>query len=1225
MKFYYLLSCLILCSCLFSAASLTAQKPFSNEFFQSFDEKSVQLRQFEPRPHQPESYTAWKMDYARLAQHLLSAPHETASSRKGICTFSLPVAQGTFESFSVWATDIMHPDLQAKFPDIRTYSGISNDGTGNTVRITMSSVRGAHITLVRPDMSIAYIEPYWWGQTTYYMQFERSALTGKRLPDFTSPYLEPVTLPTVSSSAVGVSDRGALTPVELYILRFAITPTKGFVEDHGGTKESCMAALVSYANRTNIAYERDCAMRLQLISNNDKLIGGSGEIEDSGDNGNMAAANRQLTNTRIGFANYDIGHVFARGGGGVSLGLGIVCGPNKSGGCSAGGGRNDYGDFFVGVVGQETGHQLSGAHTWNFCGRGNSQRSGNSAYEPGSGTTIMSYSGLCGADNIGNGGFDLYYHSHSIDQIRGFANTATCGSKVVTANNKPSVKLDYTSGFYIPINTPFVLKGEGSDPDGDELTYCWEEFDKGPETPVDTPIGTAPLFRTFPAVKENFRYFPRYSSVLNNAGRIRAEQLPTYTRDLTFRLTVRDNNPLGGGTVFEEVEFKSFEGAGPFTVSFPNGGLSTVWEMGKYEQVRWDVANTNEPPVNCAYVNILLSRDGGKTFTDTLAARTANDGSQYILVPKVTQGFSIVTARIKIEAADNIFYDLSNANFTIRQPASPSYSLSISEDQANVCLPAVFETEISAAGTLGFSDAAVLSVEGNLPPQVKAEFTEVSLAPGGTVRLRVDMSKLNARTTFNLSVKATLPNGLTIVRPITLNTLPNDFSNLKLTNPVNGSTGLILSQVLRWQKVPDAQTYEVQLATSPAFNPGDIKASVANIKTDSFRVPILLQKNTAYYWRVRPTNVCGTAAWTDPVFFSTLSENCSTLSANDLPLTITQSAAVTVQSKITVNATGKVGTVAVKQIKGNHTFFKELTFSLKSPDGQEAVLVKNACGGNNIAFDFAVTDLAGTTLTGCSPLPLSRAYKPLSPLSVFNGKDINGAWSLVVNDNTQNSGGGKIDAFVLEFCTSISLAPPVSNKNNTLELASGTNKPITNDLLSAQDPNNTPDQLIYTLVTVPKYGHLEKNLGGALKPGSQFSQADIDAGILRYFHDGTQKPDDYFLFTITDNEGGFLGTPRFNIRITDVVSSRDIHDLSQTFGLYPNPAEGFVWVGLDQAATSDYQVSLYNAAGQRLLETVLPAGTDRVQLPLESVTAGIYWVRLENATAAGVRKLVRKD
>ena len=78
--------------------------------------------------------------------------------------------------------------------------------------------------------------------------------------------------------------------------------------------------------------------------------------------------------------------------------------------------------------------------------------------------------------------------------------------------------------------------------------------------------------------------------------------------------------------------FKAFEGAGPFRVKNPNT-FNQLWQVGEYEPVTWDVANTDKAPVNCTKVNIRLSLDGGQTYPIMLAEGTENDGSQYVLVP----------------------------------------------------------------------------------------------------------------------------------------------------------------------------------------------------------------------------------------------------------------------------------------------------------------------------------------------------------------------------------------------------------------------------------------------------------------------------------------------------------------------------------------------------------------------------------------------------------------
>ncbi|MEZ4920115.1 MAG: hypothetical protein R2792_13510 [Saprospiraceae bacterium] len=209
---------------------------------------------------------------------------------------------------------------------------------------------------------------------------------------------------------------------------------------------------------------------------------------------------------------YDVGHVYARYLGGSAIGVagGIACLDSKGRGCSAGTGG--YGDSFVNVIGQEVGHQLSGGHTWNRC-NGTGGRNGVVAYSPGSGSTIMSYAGACGPDNV-QGYSDLYYHSGSIDEISTFMEfTATCPTTSGSMNHKPEVIVPYSDNFFIPISTPFELDGSATDEDGDALVYAWEEIDLGLETPLSTPVGSSPLFRVWPATASTNRYFPRLSTI----------------------------------------------------------------------------------------------------------------------------------------------------------------------------------------------------------------------------------------------------------------------------------------------------------------------------------------------------------------------------------------------------------------------------------------------------------------------------------------------------------------------------------------------------------------------------------------------------------------------------------------------------------------------------------------------------------------------------------------
>ena len=274
--------------------------------------------------------------------------------------------------------------------------------------------------------------------------------------------------------------------------------------------------------------------------------------------------------------------------------------------------------------------------------------------------TIMAYAGICSPQNLQNNSDD-YFHNVNFVEMVNYTNNGNGNSCPVitnTGNNEPTAIVP-AGGFTIPISTPFMLVGSGTDPDNDPLTYCWEEWDLGPAGHPNTPQGNAPIFRSFDPVDVPYRYFPKLSNILNNTQTI-GEILPSYTRTLTFRLTVRDNRAGGGGVNYAQMQTINVTNtAGPFLVTQPN--TNVTWMGNTNYSVTWDVANTSVAPVSVSEVNILLSTDGGNNFTEVLASNTANDGSEDIFLPNIPTA----QARIKVEAVGNVFFDLSNVNFTI--------------------------------------------------------------------------------------------------------------------------------------------------------------------------------------------------------------------------------------------------------------------------------------------------------------------------------------------------------------------------------------------------------------------------------------------------------------------------------------------------------------------------------------------------------------------------------
>ncbi|MFO0839201.1 MAG: M12 family metallo-peptidase [Phycisphaerae bacterium] len=619
----------------------------------------------------PNQYAVASTNWDMLMGVLAQAPSEDkVAAADSQFVVSLPMPDGSFARFRVVDSPIMAPALAAQFPEIRTFLGQGIDDPAASVRFDYTPV-GFHSQILSPNGSV-YIDPISQGDRNVHAVYFKRDLTNIHAADWhcDGPVIDDVAERLAANPELrggGVSARSGPTRREY---RLACAATGEYTAFHGGTVTAGQAAIVTAINRVTGVYELEVAVRLILVANNSLLVYTNSATDPyTNNNGStMLGQNQTNVDTVIGTANYDIGHVFSTGGGGIA-GLGVVCrAGNKARGVT--GLPSPIGDpFYIDFVAHEMGHQYGGNHSFNGnttnCG---SNRNASTAYEPGSGSTIMCYAGVCdAADNLQNNS-DAYFHSISFDEIINYTTVGLgngCPVQVATGNVAPTVNagVDYT----IPSGTPFALTATASDPNGDPLTYCWEERDLGPAQPASgagsADNGTSPIQRSFNASTSPTRLVPRLLTLQTGAFAI-GEQYAATNRTLNYRITARDNRAGGGGVNTDDMRITVVNTGSAFQVTSPN--TNVLWSG--TQTVTWNVANTTAAPISCALVNILLSTDAGVTYPFTLAANTANDGSEVVTIPSV----SSTTARIKVESVGNIFFDISNVNFrtTIAPPTN---------------------------------------------------------------------------------------------------------------------------------------------------------------------------------------------------------------------------------------------------------------------------------------------------------------------------------------------------------------------------------------------------------------------------------------------------------------------------------------------------------------------------------------------------------------------------
>jgi hypothetical protein len=782
---------------------------------------------------------------------------------------SLPSADGEIEQFEIREASNFEPALQAKFPEIRAFSGKGITDGSATLKLSISP-QGIQAMVFRTGKANEFIEPYSADHTVYSV-FKKQP---KTLPwKCTTPEQKMATsignqLPNVTARSTG----------DMKILRLAQSVTAEYSNYFGATSASQVSLVLAAVNATltrcNGVYEKDLAIHLNLVATATSVFyyNPSTDPYSAASSGSGGAWNSELQNTLtsvIGAANYDIGHLFGASGGGGNAGcIGCICVDNSKGsGFTSPADNIPQGDNFdIDYVVHEVGHQLGGNHTFSMSNEGTGVN-----VEPGSGITIMGYAGIT-AQDVAPHSIDIY-HAATIAQIQANLSSKTCPVATSISGNNATPVVNAGGNFTIPISTPFVLTGSATDANpGDVLTYCWEQNDNatssqtGASSVASATKATGPNWISYAPVTTPVRYFPKLATILagglvsgplsgGDAG-ANTEALSSVSRTLGFRLTVRDNAPYSstapvtiGQTNFANATITVTSSSGPFAVTAPNTNVS--WAGNSSQSITWSVANTTTAPVSCANVKISISTDGGTTFS-TLVASTPNDGSEVITIPNTPT----TTARIKVEAVGNVFFDISNTNFTITSGSSCA-------SPAGLTAAAITTT----SATIGWT-AVSGAVSYDVDYKSTSSATWINVATG-TTAVSAGLTGLTAGTTYDYRVRTNCASGSSTYSAAQFTTTSSGTCNAPagLTSAGVTATGATVS----WTAVSGALSYDVDYKLNSS-------ATWTNAVTGTTSISVNLSgltSATLYDWRVRTTCSSGNSAYSSAQFTTLTASGCA--------------------------------------------------------------------------------------------------------------------------------------------------------------------------------------------------------------------------------------------------------------------------------------------------------------------------------------------------------------
>ncbi len=1018
-------------------------------------------------------------------------------------TLSIPLTNGEILQFDLKANTLIPQEIKSKY-SYGSWDAMSKDGKYRAkIDFTHHGIRA----MIFSEEINFFLEPIALGEQHYVQVFSTQA---HHSHDAFSCYSHGA----VSKELYHSDQNDGVIGANKRTLDIAVAATGEYTRFYGGTVADGLSGIITTMNRVNAVYEKDLAISFRLVPDNELLVFTDPQTDPytNGDLSDMLSENQSTLNAVIGSANYDIGHVFGTSGGGLARINSVCRASDKAKGVT--GLITPQGDIFnVDYVCHEIGHQLGGHHTFNNC---DGDWGGNYSFEPGSGTSIMSYAGICGPTNV-QAFSDQHFHIGNLIQMTNSVNS--CADIENSNNYVPEVFLNSPTGLIAPVSTPFVLDGFAIDADDTQLDYSWDQMDVSRIEPYGESNFDGPLFRYIePSPSQNRRYFPSLHNLID--GDHPEEVLPEETRTINFNLTARDNHPEAGAVAYKNYSLDFTESAGPFSVTYPSAeGIN--FQEGDFITVEWDVSNTDLMPVNCQLVSILLSIDGGLNYDIILNGGTENDGSEDVALPFV----SSKSCRIMVKAMDHVFFNISDNDFEIGENPDPEILLLFEDTVFQVCNDNSLNIDFRVEGVNNYTHLTELSIID--PPSFLQFFFDPATAfrTNRDVVLQIFNISSLIPGEYDFKIQAQSLNGeFSAIKTIKLSVQDDRPDAPQLTTPSDLEFYTDNSIPYSWFSSPMIDQYHLQIAIDRNFE-NTVLDTVLSENTLDFSAGAF----GVLYSRISGINLCGEGDFSAPIRYHVSGNSCISY-RDEVNFDIPLGAPSFNLFELEVEQDFMVEKLRLKNIEGQHDNTAVLEFKLFYPDGEEKSLITLPCL-DETDYLFGISDESSFGFS--CPFDRNIIYRGEELLNDPLPMSSQGTWSLQIinNDATMT---GSVKEWTLELCgdQESDSASIQKKRDNILQVPLSSMAIIHDEHVLYESTGFPSDDIVLKIKSLPLHGGLLLE-GQSLKEGDWIVQEDLFNRLLSYQHSNAMFRRDSFFFDVLVNGVGIKQDQRFDIFIAN--------------------------------------------------------------------------------------------